>query len=66
MLREDRLAQDLDWLAAQVGADPAGVAAPPPDPVPDFLHDPALIAAAKAAYMRDYVGFGFTDEPGAA
>ena len=66
VLREDRLAQDLDWLAAQVGADPAGVAAPPPDPVPDFLHDPALIAAAKAAYMRDYVGFGFTDEPGAA
>lgn len=61
ILREATLARDLSWLA-----EVAGCPAPPlpkPEPVPDFLSSPALQQAARDAYHRDYLQFGFTDRP---
>lgn len=58
--REDRMAEDLGFLARAAGIGRDG---PMPAPVPDVLDDPALRRAAKAAYLRDYVGFGFADRP---
>lgn len=56
VLREDRLADDLGWLSVSVVAERGSYR---PEPMPDFLDDKALKKAAKAAYQRDYVGFGF-------
>ena len=63
MLREERLAEGLAWLAAEVG-----VAAPEYRPVDDGLPiplseiwDPELEDAAREAYARDYQSFGFSD-----
>lgn len=58
--REDRLNDDLAFLtrAAEIDAAP-----PKPDPIPALLDDAALRKAAKAAYLRDYVTFGFADRP---
>ena len=58
--REDRMAEDLGYLARSLGIDRDGPAAEPP---PAVLDDPALRKAAKAAYLRDYVAFGFADAP---
>lgn len=58
--REDRMAGDLGFLARAVGLDCDG---PVPEPLPQVLDDPALRKAAKAAYLRDYVAFGFPDRP---
>lgn len=58
--REDRMAQDLGFLARTAGIDRDG---PAPEPVTGVLDDPALRKAAKAAYLRDYVAFGFPDRP---
>ena len=60
VLREDTLARDLGWLceAAGINQPPAP---PPPRPVPDFLDDPALRRAARRAYQRDYLAFGFEE-----
>lgn len=60
VVREDRLAQGLAFLA-----DEAGVPCPPPPPQDPAaaalaaIHDPRLEAAAAEAYARDYAGFGF-------
>ncbi|TBN40488.1 hypothetical protein EYE42_08855 [Paracoccus subflavus] len=59
LVREDRLAEDLVHLARTVGFSGAGPAALTPAPVPDALRDPVLAQAAQAAYLRDYVTFGF-------
>ena len=63
VLREDRLAAGLAFLSAETG-----VRCPPPDEAPDpgvamlaEIYDPALEAAAREAYGRDYAGFGFAD-----
>ena len=45
-------------LASGCGTEPQA-----PEPVPEVLDDPALRRAAKAAHLRDYVGFGFPDRP---
>ena len=58
--REDRMAADLGYLARSAGIECDG---PAPEPLPDCLDDPALRRAAKAAYLRDYVAFGFPDRP---
>ncbi|SIQ34838.1 hypothetical protein SAMN05421641_106164 [Paracoccus thiocyanatus] len=62
VLREADLPRDLSWLAASAGI---GAAAdfPGPDAFPDFLDDQDLRAAAKKAYLRDYVAFGFAARP---
>lgn len=57
VLREDTLARDLGWLAQSAGI--ADTPAPLDDPMPGFLNDTALRKAAQAAYLRDYITFGF-------
>ncbi|MDP2739675.1 MAG: nodulation protein NodH [Pseudorhodobacter sp.] len=61
VLREERLAQGLAFLAAELG-----VAAPSPESVADdaphplaSIYDAEIEAAARDAYQRDYMGFGF-------
>lgn len=60
VLREDRLAEGLAFLAAEVG-----VACPPAPVAPAdelaTIYDADLEAAARDAYGRDYMGFGFGD-----
>ncbi|NHF73585.1 hypothetical protein [Paracoccus xiamenensis] len=61
VLREGTLPRDLSWLA-----EAAGLPAPPPpepEPMPDFLAEKSLQQAARAAYLRDYVQFGFANQP---
>ncbi len=58
LVRENRLPEDLAHLARAAGiADPMldGMTAP----IPDALRDRTLAEAAQAAYLRDYVTFGF-------
>ncbi|UXU75576.1 MULTISPECIES: hypothetical protein [unclassified Paracoccus (in: a-proteobacteria)] len=62
VLREGDLVRDLGWLAASAGLDTPGVL-PEPRSVPEFLDDPGLRAAARRAYLRDYIAFGFAPSP---
>lgn len=60
VIREDRLAEGLAFLAAEAGLPMPP--APPEDPAAQALaaiYDEALEAAAAEAYARDYMGFGF-------
>lgn len=59
LIREDRLDRDLPALAEAAGL--VGAAPPPVAPMPDFLRDRTLIQAARQAYLRDYIAFGFAD-----
>lgn len=61
VLREDRLAEGLAFVAAEVGLPcpplpPAAAPASPPC-------DAEVQAAARDAYLRDYIGLGFADWP---
>lgn len=58
--REGRMKADLAFVADLAGVHVDG---PSPEPVPEILDDPMLRKAAKAAYARDYVAFGFEDKP---
>ena len=60
VLREDRLAQGLAFLAAEVGVAPAPLRANPLGGLA-AIYDAELEAAARDAYGRDYMGFGFDD-----
>lgn len=62
VLREADLARDLDWLATAAGITTAA-ALPPAEALPGFLNDQKLRGAAKKAYLRDYVAFGFGGQP---
>jgi len=60
VIREDRLAEGLSWLAAEIGVK----AAPAPQDhgaaeALEAVWTPALEDAAQDAYARDYMGFGF-------
>ncbi len=59
LVREDRLAEDLGWITLMAGLQPAAL--PEPESLPAFLDDADLRKAAKAAYPRDYLTFGFED-----
>lgn len=62
LCREDRLADDLGYLAASVGMAAPEPPAPPADPAPmplRTIHDRALEALARDVYRRDYMSFGF-------
>ena len=63
MVREDRLTEDLDHLSRMAGIADAKLETVAPALVPDALRDKALIDAAQAAYLRDYVTFGFDPMP---
>lgn len=63
VLREERLAEGLDWLCAETGVTPP----PPPvaEPVGDVplssVCDDEIESAARDAYLRDYIAFGYRD-----
>lgn len=60
VLREDRLAQGLAFLAAEIGrAKPAVPAADSAAKALEAIYDDSLEDAASEAYARDYTGFGF-------
>lgn len=65
VIRDDRLAAGLGWLAAEIGQD----LPPPPDLTDDgplslkALYGTDLEEAARAAYGRDYTAFGFGNWP---
>lgn len=55
--REEDLGRDLSWVGASVGL--SDLPEYRAEPMPDFLNDKQLRKAARAAYLRDYVAFGF-------
>lgn len=62
LAREERLAEDLGYLADAVGALAPPPPAPPPDPAPVTLadiHDRDLDTLVRDIYRRDYMSFGF-------
>lgn len=61
VLREGALSRDLGWLAENAGLSGDVAAGYTPEVFPAFLSDPSLIKAAREAYLRDYVMFGFDD-----
>lgn len=61
VLREDNLVAGLGFLAAEVGQDCPTFTAPAPDKLLASTYDAEIEAAARDAYTRDYVGFGFSD-----
>jgi hypothetical protein len=63
VLREDRLAEGLDWLCAELGLPPQALPAPAPEGpfALGAIYGADLEAAAREAYGRDYLGFGFSD-----
>ena len=63
VIREDRLAEGLAHLGAEIGRSaPALPAAQPAGPRRlDEIYDEELEAAARAAYGRDYAAFGYGD-----
>ena len=66
VLREDRLAGGLAWLAAETGAEAPALPLPvaPAGATLAQIHAQDLDLAARAAYGRDYEGFGFSDWQG--
>ena len=62
ILREADLARDLGWLATSAGVTDAAVP-PAAEPLPAFLDSAELRQSAKKAYLRDYLAFGFADQP---
>lgn len=63
VLREDRLAEGLAFLAAEVGKDalPLPAAATHGFTALSAIYDAEVEAAARDAYTRDYMSFGFAD-----
>ena len=66
VIREDRLAEDMAYLAKTAGIDEPRLDRLEAEPFPDFLDDEKLIEAARNAYLRDYVAFGFEADPRSA
>ncbi|MFN5999687.1 MAG: nodulation protein NodH [Paracoccaceae bacterium] len=61
VIREDRLAAGLAFLAAEAGVSPPPALAPDPAEAALLsIYDDSLEDAAAEAYARDYLGFGFT------
>lgn len=62
IVRESDFARDLGWLASSAGikSDADDLRG---DTFPDFLNEQSLRGAAKKAYLRDYVAFGFGGQP---
>lgn len=63
LLREDRLAEGLSWLCAEVGVTAPPLPAASEDAPVSLarLWDEELEVACRDAYGRDYQGFGFED-----
>ncbi|SMO97862.1 sulfotransferase [Paracoccus laeviglucosivorans] len=62
VLREADLALELGWLVQGAGVK-SPAALPEIRRFPEFLSEQSLRGAAKKAYLRDYVAFGFGGQP---
>jgi len=63
IIREDRMAEDLPYLAGQLGLEAPEVPVSPPD-MPftlDQIYDAEIEALSRDVYARDYLMFGFGD-----
>ena len=65
---DERIWQEAEGFGAEVGLDlePFGEAPDPEEARLRSIYDDEIEAAARAAYQRDYVGFGFGDWDGQA
>lgn len=63
LVREDRMTEDLAYLCHTVGIEDMQAERLARDAYPDFLMQPDMQKAARAAYQRDYVAFGYSDQP---
>lgn len=63
VIREENLYRDLPHLCRAAGIADPRIEALTADRFPQFLMQPGLAAAAKAAYRRDYMNFGFAEYP---
>lgn len=63
LMREDQLVADMHHLTQMAAIADARLDRLAADPYPEFLNDPALTKAAQAAYLRDYIAFGFDKAP---
>lgn len=62
ILREDRLAEGLEWLCSDLGVSMHALPPLTTDALPPAaLLDAEVQAAAQDAYARDYIAFGFRD-----
>lgn len=64
LIREDRLSEGLAELAAEIGREAPHVPTGDDDPSPvplRAIYDAEVESAARAAYGRDYLAFGFGD-----
>lgn len=60
--REATLTADLGYLAQSVGLPSPPASALGEDRFPAYLDDKPIQQAARAAYLRDYIAFGFTNQ----
>ncbi|MFH5776713.1 sulfotransferase family 2 domain-containing protein [Paracoccus sp. NGMCC 1.201697] len=63
VLRESDLEREIGWLASSVGIRQAPALPQATERFPEFLNDQKLRGAAKRAYLRDYVAYGFGGQP---
>lgn len=63
LIREDRLADELGYLCKTVKIKEPELDALEAESLPEFLSDPDIQQAARSAYARDYVAFGFSKLP---
>ncbi|RMC35675.1 sulfotransferase family 2 domain-containing protein [Paracoccus alkanivorans] len=63
LMREDRLGEDIAHLCQSAGITDPKTEKLEADSYPAFLSDKDLVAAARSAYMRDYIAFGFPANP---
>lgn len=61
LIREDRITDELPALARAAGIDDPRLDNLKIQPMPDFLREKPLLQAARQAYLRDYIAFGFAD-----
>ncbi|MDB6177107.1 hypothetical protein PAF17_06255 [Paracoccus sp. Z330] len=61
LIRETRIRTDLEFLCHQAGIDEPRLDRLSQETGPEFLADKKLAAAARAAYLRDYIAFGFPE-----
>ncbi|SIT10244.1 sulfotransferase family 2 domain-containing protein [Paracoccus saliphilus] len=63
LLREERLEDDIAYLCKTADIPDPQMEKLEPGNYPAFLSDKDLISAARSAYMRDYIAFGFPKSP---
>ena len=60
VIREERLAEGLNWLAAELGLTPVAITPDTATPAAlDAIWSAEVEATAQDTYTRDYMGFGF-------